>query len=80
MCPDLQVADNAVVLRPVQAASGGGGQVDSPSNQEVSCRGVTASVRAAVRGRWELLSKHTESCKWRVETKETMVILLVILS
>lgn len=60
---DLQMADNAIVLRPVQAASRGGGEVNGPSNQKVSCRRVTASLRAAMRAWWQLLSKHTESWK-----------------
>jgi len=47
--PDLQMADDAVLLRPVQAAGGGGGEVDGSSNQKVSCRRVTASLSAAVR-------------------------------
>lgn len=63
VCADLQVADDAVVLRPVQAAGGGGAEVDGSSNQKVSCGRVTAALRAAVRGRWELLSNHTESWK-----------------
>lgn len=49
LCPDLQMADNAVVLRPIQAACGCRSKVASPSNQKVSSRRVTAPLRAAMR-------------------------------
>lgn len=59
------MADNAVVLWPIQAACRGSRKVDSPSNQKVSCRRVTAPLCTSMRAWWELLSNHRKSWKWR---------------
>lgn len=76
----LQMADNAVVLGSIQATGGGSGQVHSPSNQKVPSGGVTASLRAAVRARREVLSRRAESWRWRVGQRIRVIINLQVLN
>lgn len=54
----LQVTDNAVMLRSVQATGWGCREVGGPTNHQVSSRWVATSFCATVRGRRELLACH----------------------
>lgn len=53
----LQVSDDAEVLRLLEAAGGGGGEFVRPADQQVTCGGVTAALRANI-------------CKLRLQSRD----------
>lgn len=72
----LQVADDAVVLRSVQATGGGRREVGSPTDHQVSGRWVAASLCATVRGRRELLACHGHGWGNREEKRSCVRIMV----
>lgn len=57
------MTDYAVLLRPIQATGGGGGQVNSSANQKVSRCRITAAFHAAVWGGGQLLSHNWKNLR-----------------